>query len=422
MGVQLGLDLSVFSTLLRINFSGNKCDERTLKDFTSLWTRCQSQSSLEPTVEIDIVISSDDRVRQNARQRGAFAFGGFHEAASALSGLVTLASIEHAPAELLLLHSAGIAESETGKVIGLIGPSGMGKTTSALKLAHLFAYITDETLAVDPLSGSVSAFPKPLSIINSENSRVKTQYSPDELGLVKTPQDLSLHGLLFLDRNPEFEGPPIIKKLEVLEAIEMCVPHTSYLLSRDKPLEDLVTLFKSTPAVQKVTYRDSDDLVPIIQDILDIAVSNTTFLQSIPESINTNNSSFERVFPFPQPSNLVNEESNNLPEAFFNSPHHYQLWALPLKDMAYINGASVVCSQSHVAVIEEMGLFIYETCLTGQDFEKLVRELIARFGSPDSKNIESMVINKIGELNSIGLIAAVESETVFTAEASREIP
>lgn len=63
----------------------------------------------------------------------------------------------------LLLHAGAVERA--GRAVVIVGPSGRGKSTltAALVLAG-FAYLTDEVAAIDPSSGWIDPFPKPLSL------------------------------------------------------------------------------------------------------------------------------------------------------------------------------------------------------------------------------------------------------------------
>lgn len=68
--------------------------------------------------------------------------------------------------EFLLLH-AGVV-SRNGAGIILPGPSGSGKSSLTLALVGLgYSYLSDEFAAVEPSTGEVHAFPKPISIKNT---------------------------------------------------------------------------------------------------------------------------------------------------------------------------------------------------------------------------------------------------------------
>ena len=86
-----------------------------------------------------------------------------HEVLDALVGHLNLASIAASRGQLLL-HAGAVALPD-GRVIVLPAPSGSGKTTLTAELVGTgLAYLTDETLGVDPVSLAVTPYRKPLTV------------------------------------------------------------------------------------------------------------------------------------------------------------------------------------------------------------------------------------------------------------------
>ena len=86
------------------------------------------------------------------------------------------------------LHAGGVAD-ERRRVLAVVGPSGTGKTTATLALARRLGYVSDETVSIDP-AGTVAPHPKPLSVVvDPQRLRDKEQMSPDDLGLMPTPDE-----------------------------------------------------------------------------------------------------------------------------------------------------------------------------------------------------------------------------------------
>jgi hypothetical protein len=78
--------------------------------------------------------------------------------------------------EYLLLHAA--AAELGGQAVVLPAQSGSGKTTLVAGLIRSgFRYLTDEAVAIDPASGVIEPFPKPLSI-KSGSWRVLPEFEP----------------------------------------------------------------------------------------------------------------------------------------------------------------------------------------------------------------------------------------------------
>ena len=65
----------------------------------------------------------------------------------------------------LLLHAAAAAAGDGGPAVVVAGESGAGKTTLVAALLEAgLAYVTDEAVAVELVSGVVRAYPRPLSL------------------------------------------------------------------------------------------------------------------------------------------------------------------------------------------------------------------------------------------------------------------
>jgi len=78
--------------------------------------------------------------------------------------------------DLLLVHAAG-AELD-GRAVALPGSSGSGKSTLVAGLIRAgFRYLTDEAVALNPASGDVVPFPKPLNL-DSGSQRLLPELRP----------------------------------------------------------------------------------------------------------------------------------------------------------------------------------------------------------------------------------------------------
>jgi hypothetical protein len=194
----------------------------------------------------------------------------FRSLASALSTQVTLAAIEERKRDLLLIHACGLADRR-GRVTAFVGPSGRGKTTLASKLGKSWAYVTDETVGID-VDGRVLPYRKPLSIIESGSvpGTHKKQVSADDLSLLPLPgTDLIISAIALIDRQPDLEGPPVIRPLSLVDAIVKLVPEVSFLSELDKPLQRIAQLFVDLGGAFSVAYRDASDLLPYLKEFVD---------------------------------------------------------------------------------------------------------------------------------------------------------
>lgn len=177
---------------------------------------------------------------------------------------ITVGAIERRAGELLMLHACAVADPLTGHAAVLVGPSGMGKTTLARTLGRRWAYLTDETAALDP-DGSVLAYPKPLSLVSQNGP--KEQLSPHELELISVPDlPLQLTGLFLLDRQPGCETA-VVEEVAKLEAIALLAEHTSYLGQMPGPLRAMAAVIDAVDGVRRLTYTETHQVEPVLADL-----------------------------------------------------------------------------------------------------------------------------------------------------------
>lgn len=189
------------------------------------------------------------------------------EMLSDLSQRVTLAAIDGARGKSWTVHAAGLAAAD-GRVVVLLGASGSGKTTASLALGHTLAYVTDETVTVDP-NGSIHPYRKPLSIIENGVAYPKAQRSPSVLGLAGLPHaPLRLGAIVLLTRQPDGPLEPRVDEIDLADALPELVSQTSHLAELPHPLQTLAAHVAAAGGVHRVTYRESDTLLAVIQRIL----------------------------------------------------------------------------------------------------------------------------------------------------------
>ena len=166
--------------------------------------------------------------------------------------------------DLLMLHACGVCDPSSGASVGLVGPSGMGKSTAASVLARRWGYLSDELLAIDADLGVVP-FPKPLSIV-VPGREVKDQKTPAGLGLLPAAPAPRLAGLLLLDRQPH---PGVaVEQIATVDALALLAPHISYLAHLPRPLHRIAETLHAIGGLRRVTYHQADDLVPVVADLL----------------------------------------------------------------------------------------------------------------------------------------------------------
>jgi GTPase SAR1 family protein len=163
-----------------------------------------------------------------------------------------------------MLHAAGLGTVD-GRVHVLVGTSGAGKTTAAGRLcADLFGYVTDELVAIAP-DGSVTAYPKPLSVVEPSLGHAKGQYGPDQLGLLPTPEALRSGAFVLLERHPDATLPEL-RELPLAEALLALLPHTSSIMYLPRPLQVLCRLLVDGGAY-RLTYAEIDAAGPLLASL-----------------------------------------------------------------------------------------------------------------------------------------------------------
>lgn len=190
----------------------------------------------------------------------------FHES---LVHTATTRAIEGGRGTHVMLHGACLADPSTGHAIALAAASGTGKTTATRRLGPHLAYLTDETVIVDPASLEVVPFPKPLSLLGPSGRRPKRQAGPDELGLGPAVE-ARLTRIAVLDRvrDPEDDVAPRVETLDLPTALRLLVPQTSSLSRLPRGLVTLCRILDRLGGVQRLVYAESDGLLPLVQELL----------------------------------------------------------------------------------------------------------------------------------------------------------
>jgi hypothetical protein len=173
-----------------------------------------------------------------------------------LTTQVTMAALRATSGRRVNLHAGGLADGR-GRVLAVVGPSGTGKTTATLRLATRLGYVSDETVSLDP-DGRVHPHAKPLSVVTTPAiPRDKQQFSPDDLGLLPTPEHGELARLLVLRRGvPEPRG---LIHLDMAEGVLELVEQSSSLADLPTPLHTLVELIGGVGGVWALEYDEIED-------------------------------------------------------------------------------------------------------------------------------------------------------------------
>lgn len=184
-----------------------------------------------------------------------------------LSTDVTLQALAHRQGDdLWMLHAAGLAD-ERGNVVVLSAPSGTGKTTAARHLSRRYAYLSDETIGIDR-RGGVIAYRKPLSVIEQDVTH-KVQVALSSLdGSRPVPADLRVVKIVVLDRSDDGPEHPELVDLDIVAALELLAPQTSYLGDAQSPLHLIDAILATTGGAVLLRYREVASIDETIAELL----------------------------------------------------------------------------------------------------------------------------------------------------------
>ena len=183
----------------------------------------------------------------------------------------------------LLLH-AGAAAMPDGRTVVVHGASGVGKTTlTAALVRNGLAYLTDETVCVDPHTLEIEPFPKPLTVKPGAQSLLAYLEPPDDedpdgsgnwqipadrLGrrpIPDAPMRPSL--IVFPDVDPERNDVDVTPVSPARAAFVLGEQSSALWAIEPRPLAAVARLVGSAPALQ-VSYGSAFDAAPVIGELL----------------------------------------------------------------------------------------------------------------------------------------------------------
>lgn len=255
------LRITALGTVLDLVFPGST-PASFVDAVAHAWSRCLADRADEPDAQapqpagpltVASPINDTDEAIRAALQR--------------LSQDVTHHLIAARTGRLLMFHAGAVSHPATGSSVVFVAPSGTGKTTLARLLGRTFGYLTDETVGIDPASGRIHPYPKPLSI-SPDGHRAKVETSPDDLGLVHAHPSPTVSRFVLLSRQPGAAGSPRLAELGTIDAIAALIPETSALNRLPRPLHLLADLLDATGPVVRCTYSEAGDLIPVVSDLM----------------------------------------------------------------------------------------------------------------------------------------------------------
>jgi energy-coupling factor transporter ATP-binding protein EcfA2 len=184
----------------------------------------------------------------------------------------------------LLLHAGGAAAAD-GRTVVVHGASGAGKTTlTAALVGQGLAYVTDETVSLDPSSLAIEPFPKPLTVkpgshellahLRPPSSEVSEagnwQLPPERLGGLPLPDALRPALVVFPEVDPSATSVTAEPVSRARAAFVLGEQSSAMWAITPRPLAALARLVTSVPAFQ-VTYGDAFGAAPVIVGLLEQA-------------------------------------------------------------------------------------------------------------------------------------------------------
>ncbi|GAA3673653.1 hypothetical protein GCM10022237_36570 [Nocardioides ginsengisoli] len=205
------------------------------------WERCLTDAPAARTVELLTWLDADTRE-------------------STLASGLSLLGIQLND-DRLNLHAAGLSDA-AGRVVALVAESGTGKTTAAWVLGRQLGYVSDECVSVDPDTLAVLPFPKPLSLVTTDDAP-KRQWGPDDLGLRHPPASLGLASIVLLDRTAA-PGEARLEPVALIDAVQSLVLQTSSTARMTAPLAALARLVNRTGGCLRLRYHDIADAADLL--------------------------------------------------------------------------------------------------------------------------------------------------------------
>lgn len=329
-------------------------------DVARAWNRCAApEDSAARLVVIAALSTSDHDIGLGMGNRRRVVANSAGRLEQQLATYLTLWAIEIQRTSMWLFHAVGLSDND-GRTIALAAPSHMGKTTLASALGKYLGYVTDETLAVLPVSRKVLAYPKPLSVIGRPGEP-KVQVAPDELGLKRPVGDLRLVRLGLLSRVPGTREPRV-EPLGLREALFELVPQISFLAGRPRALQALCDLISKLGGAVRVVYGEASDVSGLVGSLLNDQSS---------------------IHPEWESARVLSDKE--LPEETVRASGFGVLRRSPgVSDAIWIGDDLVVLSGVRLSCVNGVGVAIWDALERPRSRESLRHSVFARMPPPPS--------------------------------------
>lgn len=230
--------LHALGTSLDVDLSATGLD---VAEFGRLWSRCVGSGRAQ---------RAEGAEHQLTLLRGV--------SMEAATQDITRALIEANRGRLLMLHAGAVAHLETGRSLVYVAPGGTGKSTLTRVLGREFAYLTDETVGIDPHTLAIHPYPKPVTLAPAVGRR-KEERAPDDLGLQPAHEAPSVGHIVLLRRTAN-RATADFTDLPVIEAITMITPESSSISELYRPLHTLAGMHARVGCTL-VEYGDTSQIV-----------------------------------------------------------------------------------------------------------------------------------------------------------------
>ncbi len=390
--------IRVFDVPVRVRLTRGFTDE-DVKDIRRSWSRCLTEETFDPSelegLDLDAAAVEtegglktpygfDLLVMEPGAELRVLAAKSRYEAAEIIVSHVTLEAIHARVGQNIMLHAAGLSDSR-GRAIALVAASGTGKTTACRRLGKSLNYLTDETVFLDGMT--VRPYPKPLSVIEEEDAP-KVQHSPDTMGLGPTPKSATLVALAVLNRVPEGTLDPsddyVISPLTSPEMLHAIVPQSSGVPRLERPFEQLLTLYKEVGGAVKITYSDSERILPAVRELLN----------DFPQKSTTPRVEYLDV--------LTPEEAESTPPADAEDPSAVRYLQAPAKDAACIDDRLMVILDDVMVEVSDLGQTIWLALESWRTLDEIVDEVESFHG--EHPEAAAIVEQALEQMDAQGLI------------------